>query len=42
MLLIVEMILSFAIFAQSHPDIDINVITPKAEYIDRFLEWYQQ
>jgi hypothetical protein len=30
------------LFAQNHPEIDINVITPKAEYIDRFLEWYQQ
>ena len=29
------------LFAQNHPGIDINVITPKVEYIDRFLEWYQ-
>ena len=29
------------LFAQNHPEIDINVITPKEEYIDRFLEWYQ-
>lgn len=30
------------LFAQSNTDIDINVITPKAEYIEKFLEWYQK
>ena len=29
------------LFAENNPDIDINVITPKAEYIEKFLEWYQ-
>ena len=30
------------LFAQNHPEIDINVITPKPEYIEKFLEWYQR
>ena len=30
------------LFARNHTEVDINVITPKAEYIERFLEWYQQ
>ena len=30
------------LFTQNHPEIDINVIMPKAEYIEKFLEWYQQ
>ena len=30
------------LFAQNNTDIDINVITPKTEYIEKFLEWYQQ
>ena len=29
------------LFAENNPDIDINVITPKVEYIEKFLEWYQ-
>lgn len=29
------------LFARNNTDIDINVITPKTEYIERFLEWYQ-
>ena len=29
------------LFAQNHPEIDINVITPKAESIKNFLERYQ-
>ncbi len=28
-------------FAREHTEIDINVITPKREYIETFLEWYQ-
>lgn len=28
-------------FAASHPDTDVNIITPEAEYIEGFLEWYQ-
>ena len=30
------------LFVQNNPDIDINVITPKAEYIEKFLEWYHK
>lgn len=30
------------LFAQNNTEIDINVITPKTEYIESFLEWYQQ
>lgn len=29
------------LFAKNNPDIDIDVITPKAEYMKKFLEWYQ-
>lgn len=29
------------LFARDNPDIDIEVITPHAEYIEKFLEWYQ-
>lgn len=28
-------------FAKNNPDIDIDVITPKSEYMEKFLEWYQ-
>ena len=28
------------LFAKNNPEIDINVITPKAEYMEKFLEWY--
>ena len=31
-----------AAFAESVPDIDINVITPRAEYMETFLEWYDK
>lgn len=31
---------SLALFAEENPHIDIEVITPKAEYIEGFLEWY--
>ena len=30
------------LFALNHTEIDIDVITPKAEYIEKFLEWYEQ
>lgn len=30
------------VFARNNPDIDIDVITPKAEYMEKFLEWYQR
>ena len=30
------------VYAQNNPHIDINVITPKSEYMEKFLEWYQQ
>lgn len=30
------------LFAKNNTNIDINVITPKAEYIEKFFEWYQQ
>ncbi len=30
------------LFAHNNTDIDINVITPQTEYIEKFLEWYQQ
>ena len=30
------------LFAKNNPDIDINIITPMAEYIEKFLEWYQK
>lgn len=30
------------LFARNSPDIDINVITPHAEYMEKFLEWYQR
>ena len=29
------------LFVDNNPDVDINVITPKAEYIEEFLDWYQ-
>ncbi|MCM1286976.1 MAG: tyrosine-protein phosphatase [Clostridium sp.] len=29
------------LFAKNNPDVDIDVITPKSEYMERFLEWYQ-
>lgn len=29
-------------FARENTDIDINVITPKRKYIEKFLEWYYQ
>lgn len=29
-------------FAEKNPDIDLDVITPKSEYITGFLEWYQR
>lgn len=28
------------LFTQNNPDIDINVITPKPEYMEKFLDWY--
>ena len=30
------------LFAGSNPDIDIKVITPRAEYMEKFLEWYRR
>ena len=30
------------LFAKNNPDVDIDVITPKSEYMERFLEWYQR
>ena len=29
------------LFVDNNPDVDINVIIPKAEYIEGFLDWYQ-
>lgn len=29
-------------FVKQHPSIDINVITPKREYIEAFLDWYTE
>ena len=29
-------------FASDNPDIDINVITPIQEYMEKFLEWYRK
>lgn len=29
-------------FAEQNPDVDLNVITPRAEYIQGFLDWYDQ
>lgn len=30
------------LFAKNNPDINIDVITPKTEYMQKFLEWYQR
>lgn len=30
------------LFAENNPNIDINVITPQSEYMEKFLEWYQR
>ena len=30
------------LFAQNKPDVDIDVITPKAEYMTGFLNWYKK
>lgn len=30
------------VFAEQNPDVDLNVITPRAEYIQGFLDWYEQ
>ncbi len=29
-------------FAEQNPDIDLDIITPRAEYIQGFLDWYEQ
>lgn len=29
-------------YVQNHPHIDMNVITPRREYIERFLEEFEQ
>lgn len=29
-------------YVQNHPHIDMNVITPRREYIERFLEDFEQ